>query len=249
MKDFRELPATVSSQIEGWRMEAILRTHSKITLNDILSRMVCKPEQNIPFVSPSCLSMRMDRWRKICRCIQWNHQGKDDGLKQYILGLMTTEMKQENTTEGLKDIVQGSGEREKIELINFGSKPGMKKAEIPDTLRKYEKTRLQQKAELWDRSQVVPKKAAPRDRTQVGTQVRRTSTHQDEHGAGDAHGVANATRSKESARVLQNGGVRSTGSQATSEPQIKTESKPTEEVDPGCQSTGGSRHQAPRSGI
>ena len=210
--DFRELPHTISSQVEGWRMEAILRMHSRITLSDILSRMVYKPGHKVPFVSPSCLSMRMDRWRRICRCIQWNRQGKDESLKQYILNLMTPEMKRRNDTEGLEDIIQGSGERDKIELINFGSKPGKKKAEIPDRLRGHEKTRLQKRADIWDKSLALQKKVKIQDQSQVDTAAGSSSTNPEGPGTGDAHDTASTANSSQSAQVLQDDDVHPTGS-------------------------------------
>ena len=170
VKEFRELPFTISSHVEGWRLEAILRTNSKIVLNDILSRMISKQQGqtgkgdwihkgDASYISISGLSMRMDRWRRIGRCIQWNRQANDDILKNHILSLMTPEMKEKNTTEGLKDIVRGSGERDYLELIKYGSQPEKRKAEIADAVRKHVKDDLQNKADKWIKNKAQNKKA------------------------------------------------------------------------------------------
>lgn len=173
VKGFYELPATISSKIEGWRMEAILRIISKIKSEDLLARMICDPEHRNAegdwigkgrdrLVSNNCLAIRMDRWRKVGRCVSWKQRLGSISLKNYIFGIMTPEMRHTNSTRGLTDIVLGSGELEHMNLINCGSKPTcVKRQQVSDDKIKERKIKTQKKADRWNESQGA-KSAGPK---------------------------------------------------------------------------------------
>ena len=107
-------------------MEALMRTNPKLTIDDFRARTICQMKHRgvegnwtgqgkDPLVPYTTLSMRVQRWRIIGRCIAWKRGNQS--LRAYMLGFMTPGMIEHNTTRGLKDAVPGSGEFEKIQTI------------------------------------------------------------------------------------------------------------------------------------
>lgn len=107
--------------------------HSKITANDFRARMLRDPTgQGLrdsngnwtgsgkdPLVSAATYDFQMTRFRQKHRCISWVRRGGSPALRDYLWSIMTPEMRRNNTTKGLGDVVD-RGELAKMSLANKG---------------------------------------------------------------------------------------------------------------------------------
>lgn len=166
VRNFREIPVTISSAVEGWLMEAIRRTNSKISAADFRARMLRSPTRdgNGTLITANAVDMRMTRWRQEHRCISWVTRGGSKAFKDHLWGLMTKEMRENNTTRGLED-VQDKGELAKMQLANQGqhlSKAGSRA--IPDHVRKRREKKVIEKANRFDELQARTERSETRKR-------------------------------------------------------------------------------------
>lgn len=132
VRNFQEIPLTVSSKVEGWLMEAIRRQNHQITPSDFRARMPRDPSaSNLrdsagnwtgpgddPLCTPGALDMRMTRWRAKHRCIAWTKKAGSEELKADLWGKMTDAQKNANSTEGMQDA--DNQELQSIQAINKG---------------------------------------------------------------------------------------------------------------------------------
>lgn len=119
------LPLTISSKIgtEAARLEAMLRSDSRIEWSDILARMLRRGDTTIRAERlRNALNMHVVRFRITARLITWDSNVGSKALETYFLSTMTAEMVAKNSTKGLSDLARGSGERSYIELLNLGIK-------------------------------------------------------------------------------------------------------------------------------
>lgn len=88
VRRFRNIPAALSSQIEGGLMEAIQREDSRIRNNDFLARMPqewWKQKTDGTWVphpmTVNTLASRLARWRERIACLSW--EGRTQAMKPY----------------------------------------------------------------------------------------------------------------------------------------------------------------------
>lgn len=166
VRDFREIPATISSAVEGWLMEAIRRTNSKITSVEFRARMLRKPSADgkVKLITANGVEMRMARWRQAHRCISWVNRGGSKAFRDHLWGLMTKDMRDNNTTEGLED-VEDKGELARMKVANQGqflSRAGPRA--IPDHLREHRQRKVIEKAMRFDEGQATKERNKIRKR-------------------------------------------------------------------------------------
>lgn len=133
VRDFKVIPLTVSSKVEGWLMEAIRRQNHQITPNDFRARMPRDPsgknlrdstgkwigQEKDALCTSGGLDMRMTRWRMSHRCIAWTKKAGSDSFRNYLHSKMTAEQRQANSTEGMQDVTD-KGELKNIQSFNLG---------------------------------------------------------------------------------------------------------------------------------
>ena len=106
IKDFAELPATISTQIEGWHLEAIFRLNNAIAFDDIRVRMLPRAEihKDDKFPSRNTLNMRRGRYRQRTSSVSWVPRQGTEEFKEAILGTMERKYLIANSTKGRPDI-------------------------------------------------------------------------------------------------------------------------------------------------
>ncbi|KAL9133539.1 MAG: hypothetical protein Q9175_005286 [Cornicularia normoerica] len=117
-----ELPVTISSKIEEPRLEAMRRSNSHITFDDILGRIL-RPSLNSTQVR-NCknrLSGAGRRWRNLARLTAFNPKKGSYTYTAYLQSIMSAEMIAKNATRGLVDLVNGSEEADYMMMLNLGS--------------------------------------------------------------------------------------------------------------------------------
>ncbi len=129
IRAFVNIPCLCSSQMEGFRMEAISREDGRITIADFQARMM---GDNLP--RSNALSMRKTRFRKIGRCLAWDGRDGTVSFENRLRDDMTDQMIQNNSTQQLPDLT--SAEVRWLELQSVGTVParGGQRA-LPDEVR------------------------------------------------------------------------------------------------------------------
>ncbi|KAA6412193.1 MAG: hypothetical protein FRX48_04345 [Lasallia pustulata] len=169
VRNFKEIPLTCSTKIEPWLQETLRRMHSKITANDFRARMPRDPTgQGLrdsngewkgggkdPLLSAATYDFQMTRFRQKHRCISWVVRGGGTAFRDYLWSIMTPEMRANNTTRGLGDVVD-RGELAKMSLANKGkhlSRAGSRA--ISDDERKKRLTKEKARAAKFDQRQAA----------------------------------------------------------------------------------------------
>lgn len=98
LRIFRNVPEFLSTQVEGWLLEAIMREDSRITLKDLHAHMRDLAERPR---SVNALQMRTKRFRERHRIASWNRNDISSSWNQEIARQLTAEQKEANTTRGL----------------------------------------------------------------------------------------------------------------------------------------------------
>ena len=115
VRDFYEMPLTISTQIEGWFVEALIRLNPQIRYNDFIARM----PGNLPWrATANVLNMRASRWRMKNWCISWIKKGGTKAIRAYMWDKMTPEQQEENSTKGMG--IPTAEEIKEIEGLNKG---------------------------------------------------------------------------------------------------------------------------------
>ena len=116
IRDFHDLPKLCSSQMEGFRMEAISRLDSRISISDFRARMM---RDALP--GANAISMRKTRFRNKGRCMAWDRRAGTDFYEVNLKKEMTQDMINRNSTEELEDL--SSAKAEKMQLDTAGKAP------------------------------------------------------------------------------------------------------------------------------
>ena len=115
IRNYTNIPVVLSSQLEGCYMEAMLREHPGIQVQDFVARM---PKDQ---VKRNALSARMRRYRLEACCVSWTRMAGSDNIKAYIDNLLPAKYIKTNFTECFRDLTDL--EVKDIETVNHGNYP------------------------------------------------------------------------------------------------------------------------------
>ncbi|MCJ1435825.1 hypothetical protein MMC27_005201 [Xylographa pallens] len=115
VRDFYEMPLTISTQIEGWFIEALIRLNPYIRYTDFISRM---PGTSSHLVTPNVLNMRASRWRTKTWCRSWTKKDGTETIRAYMWSKMTAEQQVRNSTRGMGTAT--AAQVKEIESLNKG---------------------------------------------------------------------------------------------------------------------------------
>ena len=128
VKIFSEIPATCSSELEGFVIEAIQRANPNITVHDLLARM---PHYRIRSsgevqkqYTPSTIGMRALRFRERAGCISWINRSGSGKIYDYLMNLWPTDCKAANSTKAFRDLTPE--ETKGMKAVNKGMFPYLK---------------------------------------------------------------------------------------------------------------------------
>ena len=108
INDFR-IPLTISSRVEGLRVQAWLRSDNRLTLADIEARMWTKNATGggkKPFYGGRCLSKRESLSLVKVGLANWMFKAGNDGPREYMDSLRTPQQKANNLALG-RDLTRG----------------------------------------------------------------------------------------------------------------------------------------------
>lgn len=115
--DFPSVPVTISSQCEGWRLEAFHRSNKWVTTKQIRSRM----PRDIN-MRASTLSMRRTRFRKKAGAITWDTSGEEsETIEDYMNKKLPQACKAANSIEAFRNL--RPYELVELDLLNIGTCP------------------------------------------------------------------------------------------------------------------------------
>lgn len=128
IKKWKDLPATLSSLIEGFAIEAYCRIDSRISRMDIRARMPSHIEaaggRMAPQIGLAAIGNRRDRFRIQNGLVSWDKRVGSDAITSYITSKLSTEDIVNNTTRGLK----GLSKQEQNEVANLNKGRNMARA-------------------------------------------------------------------------------------------------------------------------
>ena len=112
MKKYRDIPLTCSSEIEGWRIEAIRRQDPRISMTDLQARMprfIEGPKtgngryknKKHAIWALSTIGMRVTRFRWENSIPAWDTNGSSNAYNDAIWARMSEKQRKNNTTEGI----------------------------------------------------------------------------------------------------------------------------------------------------
>ncbi len=118
--NFANMPATISSMVEGGLQEAIIREDSRIDAKDFHVRMPTDPKGKGKMSLPglSAISMRRSRFRWRAGYLSWTPRTGSDDIKNYLCELLPEHCKAENSTKGFRELK--SSEVKLMALMNRG---------------------------------------------------------------------------------------------------------------------------------
>ncbi|KAI9737800.1 MAG: hypothetical protein M1834_009168 [Cirrosporium novae-zelandiae] len=102
--DFPNLNLTLSKCVEEFGTEAVMRSDHRIGLRDIRARMIHDADGVDRRPSLHAIQQLMYRWRLRVRCLVWKDNGTSQRWADAISNAMTQDMKDNNTTHGLRDL-------------------------------------------------------------------------------------------------------------------------------------------------
>ena len=95
---FRNIPTTLSTKVEGWYLEAIMREDDRITLKDVFAYLPNVPDKP---KDEHALQMRTKRFREEYRLRSWCDRAGTTWWEAQIEADLTEEQRVRNTTWGL----------------------------------------------------------------------------------------------------------------------------------------------------
>lgn len=131
-----------------------------------------KGDRKDPLLSAATYDFQMTRFRQKHRCISWVNRGGSTAFKNYLWSIMTPEMRKNNTTRGLGDIVD-RGELAKMSLANKGkhlSRAGARA--IPDAERRKRLAKEKARAAKFDQCQAAEVAGSSRKRRRAAPTVK-----------------------------------------------------------------------------
>jgi len=123
--DYPEIPLTLSSNTEGWLLEAICRLNDSIILQDLRDRMPLDRQ-----TSDNRLSMKRSRYRWRSGSLSWNPREGREAIKGYLDKLIPEHLLKNNTTEGFRDLEDH--EIEEMKAKNKGKYPERRRKKSHD---------------------------------------------------------------------------------------------------------------------
>lgn len=121
MRDFRALPATLSSLEDGCFLEGMCREDPRISWKDLRARF---PVRHSPMTNPkpvflaTAIAMKRGRYRASSACIAWKPRQGSDDLRAQIQALLPRQCLRANSTRSLTN-----KEFEAIEEVLNNNKP------------------------------------------------------------------------------------------------------------------------------
>lgn len=116
LRDFKNIPLQLATNVEGGRLEAMARQDSRICSEDFIQRMIPLLDENgepLRDEKGTILSERPVRnslnnvktqFRNKCRCLSWNTYGYNSEFDKRLLDELSQEDKAANTTRNLPDL-------------------------------------------------------------------------------------------------------------------------------------------------
>ena len=97
--DYPEIPATCSSELEGWYMQAIKRSNHQISTRDFRARMPhFVGHSQRPLYRVNAISMRMTRFRAEAGCQVWDLRAGSRVTNNYMMDLYPASCIETNST-------------------------------------------------------------------------------------------------------------------------------------------------------
>ena len=110
VRNFRNLPATISSKVEPWLMEMWIRQDTRITHRDLRARMPTAegtaPGSIKSLISLSAVAMRLTRFREREGIPAWKNREGSDKRKDYIMNTLSEDGLQKNSTKELDGLTK-----------------------------------------------------------------------------------------------------------------------------------------------
>lgn len=106
IREFSNLPKTISSKVEGWRVEAWTREDPRLKLSDIMARLRTVQRSNgdvEPKTNVRIISSRTTRFRDKAGLISWNPR-PDAALKIRFLETLRTSQQRANNQSICRDL-------------------------------------------------------------------------------------------------------------------------------------------------
>ncbi len=98
LKIYRNVPRILSTEAEGWLLEAIMRQDSRITIKDLWAHMPANPNRK----SLGALQMRTKRFREQYRLASWGRSEETSEWNRQVAEDLSEAQKAANTTRGLQ---------------------------------------------------------------------------------------------------------------------------------------------------
>ncbi|KAI9712890.1 MAG: hypothetical protein M1812_006759 [Candelaria pacifica] len=98
IKDFENMPLTISSKIEGWRIAAISREDSRISHSDVTDRILMKARHK-----GNTYQMRNRRDRLKAPAIAWTPRADSDIHDKHLASCLSAAQRHHNTTWGVPE--------------------------------------------------------------------------------------------------------------------------------------------------
>lgn len=125
---YLELPLTLSSKMDPWLIEAILRLNPKIGCHDLWARM---PRSTVPSQKvANSLSMRASRFRHKAGLTSWSKRRGTDNNNNWLMSKYPVHCVQANSVEHFRDLT--SAELEQMKAANKGQFEHLKGVQKPE---------------------------------------------------------------------------------------------------------------------
>ena len=142
LRNFPSLPLVISSDVEGWRVEAWMRSDLRMKMPDIIARIPVHWTDNaaghgvpMPIWSDQTVGARAGKFRNKAGLITWSPNG-DLKIKNFMDELRSPTEKANNLTI-TRDLT--GKEEGLLLLINLGTQPGRAKADRdPEATQRYQ---------------------------------------------------------------------------------------------------------------
>ena len=128
LREFDAVPVTLSSQVEAFRLEAMVRMYPDIDLTDLRARMPRTVrihrrgrEVTLPLYARACFHSRQRRFRAENCMITWRPRQESARVKRYVDTLLTEECKRTNSTKHMRPLTRA--EYAKILTVEKGMHP------------------------------------------------------------------------------------------------------------------------------
>ena len=152
VRDFPSLPLVISSKVEGWRVEAWMRSDSRMKMTDIVARIPVKWAINdagnqapVPIYNSGSVRERARIFRNDAGLITWKPGGSDPKIEKFMDELRSPNERLNNQAIGrdLTDLEKAS-----MAKLNVGTRPDRAKDGQDPRLTQRYKDRVNRKIDL-----------------------------------------------------------------------------------------------------